>query len=57
MLDFVVTESARRSCPVCPRCGLMMMIARITPHPEREAGALLCSYECDCGETLGRKEF
>jgi hypothetical protein len=56
MLDFLVTESARRSCPICPRCGLMMMIARITPHPEREPGALLCSYECDCGETISRKE-
>jgi hypothetical protein len=56
MLDFLVTESARRSCPICPRCGLMMTIARITPHPEREAGALLCSYECDCGETVSRKE-
>jgi hypothetical protein len=34
-----------------------MTTARITPHPEQEAGALLCSYECDCGETISRKEY
>jgi hypothetical protein len=33
-----------------------MMIARITPHPDQEPGAVLCSYECVCGEKIDRKE-
>jgi hypothetical protein len=36
----------------------MMAIARIAPHPDRgDPRALLCSYECDCGEKIGRKEY
>jgi hypothetical protein len=34
-----------------------MMTARVTPHPDQEPGALLCSYECECGAKLDRKEI
>jgi hypothetical protein len=33
------------------------MTARITPHPDQEPRALLCSYECDCGAKIERKEY
>ena len=56
MLNLIRTQSARRPCPLCLRCGLRMMIARITPHPDQEPGALLCTYECVCGEKVDKKE-
>jgi hypothetical protein len=33
-----------------------MMIARITPHPDQEPGAVLCSYECVCRQKIDSKE-
>jgi hypothetical protein len=58
MFDFHVTESPHRICPICPQCGQRTLIARISPHPDRGlVGALLCSYECLCGEKIGRKEY
>jgi hypothetical protein len=56
MLSFIKTQSARRSGPNCLCCGLRMMVARITPHPDQEPGAVLCTYECVCGEKTDRKE-
>jgi hypothetical protein len=51
-----VTTFPRRICPICPRCGLRTMITRISPHPDQQPGALLCTYECCCGETISQKE-
>jgi hypothetical protein len=33
-----LTGIPRRLGPVCPRCGLMMVVAHITPHQSDAAG-------------------
>jgi hypothetical protein len=56
MFDLWVTENSPRIPPACRRCGMMMTVTRIEPHPDGEFRALLCSYECPCGEKIGQKE-
>jgi hypothetical protein len=51
------TEMPARYGPMCPCCGRTTVINRITPHPDREGNAVLCSYQCACGEKIDRKEY
>jgi hypothetical protein len=32
------------------------MVTRISPHPDRDPGAVLCIYECRCGGEISVKE-
>jgi hypothetical protein len=59
MLDVhVVSAHPQRHGPICIHCGLKTSVARITPHPDDELRALLCSYECTCcGHKVSRKEY
>jgi hypothetical protein len=56
MFEKWVTQTKPRPGPKCERCGATMVATRIEPHPDGEARALLCSYECRCGFRIARKE-
>jgi hypothetical protein len=56
MFEKWVTQTKPRPGPKCERCGAIMVATRIEPHPDGEARALLCSYECRCGFRIARKE-